>query len=231
MAAELIVALDVSELSPAEVMVEKLGDAVRFYKVGNQLFTRVGPAAVQMLKAHGKGIFLDLKFHDIPRTVAASAEAAAALGVTMFSVHASGGSEMMQAAAKAIARARPRPLVLGVTVLTSQNSRDLRRLGIRRTAADQVVFLARLARDAGLDGVVASPQEIALLRSKLGKKFVIVTPGVRPVGISTGDQKRVATPRQAIAAGADYLVIGRPILAAADPARAARDILAEMRVH
>ncbi len=229
MHSNLIVALDVPTLAEAESIVEKLDDTVNYYKVGNQLFTRVGPAAVEMLRARGKKVFLDLKFHDIPNTVAAAVASAAALGVTMVNVHASGGATMMQAAVKSIASANPRPLLIGVTVLTSLDTATLNRLGIRRNAADQVLFLSRVAKRVGLDGVVASPREIALIRRAYGKEFVIVTPGVRPSGAAKGDQKRVMTPRMAVSAGANYLVIGRPILAASNPAETARAILAEMR--
>ena len=229
MRARLIVALDVPCLAEAIDMVTRLGDTVSYYKIGSQLFTRTGAAGVEMLKRRGKDIFLDLKFHDIPNTVAAAAEAATELGVTMFNVHASGGLEMMQAAAKIAARAKPRPVVLGVTVLTSQTSASLRRIGISREVTTQVKFLALLARQAGLDGVVASAQETAMIRRVCGKDFVIVTPGVRPAGTEVGDQKRVMTPSEAVKAGANYLVVGRPILAAPDPAEAARRIANEMR--
>lgn len=217
MRAQLIVALDVPALDEAEAIVAQLGPAVGYYKVGSQLFTRAGPAAVEMLRQYNKQVFLDLKFHDIPHTVAAAAEAAAALGVAMFNVHVAGGAAMMEAAAKAVAALPSRPRVLGVTVLTSQSA-----------SPKSVLDRARQAKTAGLDGVVVSAQEAVVIRKHCGAGFVIVTPGVRPAGAEKADQKRVVTPREAVAAGADYLVVGRPILAAANPAGAARAVLEEM---
>ena len=202
-------------------------------KIGNQLFTAAGPAAVERARKRGCRVFLDLKYHDIPNTVAGAVREATRLGVFMLNVHASGGSAMMRAAAEAAAKAAkdfsvPRPVVLGVTVLTSLDRRALQHdLGVTATVESHVLRLAERARDTGLDGCVASAREIALLRGGLGPSWVIVTPGIRPAERSD-DQVRTATPRAAIEAGAHYLVVGRPITAASDPAAAARAILEEI---
>jgi orotidine-5'-phosphate decarboxylase len=202
-------------------------------KIGNQLFTAVGPAAVERARKRGCRVFLDLKYHDIPNTVAGAVREATRLGVFMLNVHASGGTAMMRAAAEAAANAAkdfsvPRPVVLGVTVLTSLDRRALQHdLGVTATVESHVLRLAERARDAGLDGCVASAREIALLRGGLGPSWVIVTPGIRPAERSD-DQVRTATPRAAIEAGAHYLVVGRPITAAPDPAAAARAIIEEI---
>jgi orotidine-5'-phosphate decarboxylase len=231
----LIVALDVDTVAQAEDLVDRLRGVVARFKIGSQLFTAAGPPAVEAVMKRGGEVFLDLKYHDIPNTVAGAAREATRLGVFMFNVHASGGAAMMRAAADAAGRAARdlggrRPLVLAVTVLTSLDRRALQReLGVASSVEGHVLHLAGLARDAGLDGAVASPNEIRGLRTQLGPGFVIVTPGVRPAGAGTDDQARVATPAEAARAGAHYLVIGRPITAAPDPARAAGLILDEMR--
>jgi orotidine-5'-phosphate decarboxylase len=224
----LIVALDVSSAIEARELVTSLGDVVSIYKIGKQLFTAEGPAIVRELVQARRQVFLDLKFHDIPNTVAAAVREAARLGVTMLTVHASGGSKMLRAAAEAAADAETPPLVLGVTVLTSLKDQDMGELGISGRVLDQVLRLAALARDAGCGGIVASAHEAREVRRELGAGFAIVTPGVRPAGEAAGDQARVVTPSQAIAAGATHIVVGRPITEAKDPARAARQILQEL---
>jgi orotidine-5'-phosphate decarboxylase len=229
----LIVALDVSDLRLVKDLVRRLSPEVGMFKVGKQLFTHAGPQAVQMIQDLGGEIFLDLKFHDIPNTVAKAAAEATRLGVKMFNVHASGSLEMMRATAREVRRVcrqekLRRPIMLAVTVLTSLNQDDLRRLGVNVEVADQVVRLALLTKEAGMDGVVASPQEVADIRAACGRRFVIVTPGIRPLDAHRNDQQRVMTPRGAIDAGVDYIVVGRPILEAKDPVSAARAIVAEM---
>ncbi|HEV8524800.1 MAG TPA: orotidine-5'-phosphate decarboxylase [Terriglobales bacterium] len=224
----LIVALDVGSATEAHRIVGAIGEAVTAFKVGKQLFTAEGPQVVRDLVASGRKVFLDLKYHDIPNTVAAAVGAAAGLGVSMLSVHASGGTAMLRAAAEAARAARNQPLVLAVTVLTSLSDADLQEIGVAGRAMDQVLRLAAIAQTAGCGGVVASPQECRQLRQSLGTGFVIVTPGVRPVGADKGDQARVAGPAEAIAAGADYVVVGRPITQALDPSVAARQIVEEI---
>lgn len=224
----LIVALDVSSAAAAHRIVAAVGDSARIYKVGMQLYTVEGPPVVRDLIAGGREVFLDLKYHDIPNTVAAAVTEAAKLGVRMLTVHASGGSRMLHAAVEAARNTNPATMVLAVTVLTSLDARDLENGGVRGTVVDQVIRLATLAITAGCHGVVASAQEASALRTELGDDFVIVTPGVRPLGSGYGDQVRVVTPAEAIAAGANYIVVGRPITEAAEPAAEAREILAEM---
>jgi orotidine-5'-phosphate decarboxylase len=227
----LIVALDVATLPEAVGLVRLVAPHVAAVKIGSQLFTAEGPRAVHAMRDLGLRVFLDLKFHDIPNTVAGAVASAKRLGVWMLNIHCSGGPAMMAEAARAAAAAPgERPLVLGVTVLTSLDEAGLKdALGTARTLPDQVRHLARQAQAAGLDGVVASPHEIADVRKACGPDFLIVTPGVRPVGADQGDQRRVMTPGEAIRAGADYVVVGRPILAAKDPAEAARQIGEECR--
>ena len=230
----LIFALDVDSLDEARGWVEKLQGQVGVFKIGKQLFTRCGPEIVQLVQARGADVFLDLKYHDIPNTVAMAGLEALRLGVKMFNVHALGGFEMMQKLVAEVDKVCPRgnpkrPLLLAVTILTSSNEETLRGIGIDRPVSVMVPKLAKLAKDAGMDGVVASPQEVGLIREVCGQDFAIVTPGVRPTFASQDDQKRVMTPGEALRAGADYLVIGRPISAAADPAGAASRILAEMQ--
>ena len=186
-------------------------------KVGKELFTSAGPALIEMLIGRGFDIFLDLKFHDIPNTVARACAVAAKMGIWMVNIHASGGRNMLLAAREAVDREQHQPLLIGVTVLTSLSSADLLEIGVSSTAEQQVLRLARLTRDAGLDGVVCSAREAARLKDELGADFVLVTPGIRPAGAGDDDQKRTMTPAQAIAAGSHYLVIGRPVTQAQDP--------------
>jgi len=221
----LIVALDVPSAREARTLVQRIGDAASIYKVGLQLFTSEGPYFVRELVSSGHKVFLDLKLHDIPNTVSLAVKQAAELGVTMLTVHGSGGTAMLRAAADAAAG---RITLLAVTVLTSMNDEDLEQVGISGRVMDQALRLAALARTAGLGGIVASPREAAQLRKSLGEGFAIVTPGIRPAGADRNDQQRIATPAEAIAAGATHVVIGRPITHAADPAKAALDIIAEM---
>lgn len=222
----LIVALDLPSAQPALDLVKSLGDSVTTYKVGKQLFTAEGPDLVRKLVRSGRNVFLDLKFHDIPTTVSGAVAAAAGLGVSMLTVHAAGGSEMLRQAVEAAAKAPKPPLVLAVTVLTSL--RDLHEIGIDREVKLQVSLMAELARQSGCRGVVASPEEASSLRKQLGPDFAIVTPGVRPLGVDAGDQKRAATPASAVAAGASHIVVGLPITGAKDPAAAVRAIFQEM---
>ncbi len=220
----LIVALDVPNAEKARALVAQLGESVSFYKVGNELFTAVGPALVRDLIASGKKVFLDLKFHDIPNTVAGAVHSAASLGVSLLTVHASGGSKMLQAAAQAAAQSSAKPTVLAVTVLTSLAAADLEEIGVSGTLEAQVLRLANLAINSGCGGIVASAQEAAHLRQTLGTGFTLVTPGIRPAGAVAADQSRVVTPGDAIRAGATFLVVGRPITAADDPPHAAASI-------
>jgi orotidine-5'-phosphate decarboxylase len=229
----LIVALDVDSLTQAEDIVRRLGREVGVYKVGKQLFLHAGPEVVRMIHRHGGQVFLDLKFHDIPNTVAKAGIEAARLGVKFFDLHASGSQEMMERTLTEVTRVcrregLRRPKILAVTVLTSLGKTDLRRVGVSDEVEHQVVRLARLANRCGMDGVVASPLEIARIRRACGRGFLIVTPGVRPPSAERDDQKRVMTPGDAMAAGADYLVLGRPILAAADPLPVVREVVADM---
>jgi orotidine-5'-phosphate decarboxylase len=224
----LIVALDVPGATEARQIVQAIGEAATTYKIGKQLFTAEGPQVVRDLVASGRKVFLDLKYHDIPNTVAAAVRSAAELGVSMLTVHASGGSKMLRAAVEAASQSSAKPMVLAVTVLTSLSDADLQELGIAENVLTQVLRLGALARAAGCGGLVASAQEARELRKALGEGFAIVTPGVRPVGASAGDQARVVTPKEAIAAGATYLVVGRPILEAPDPAKAAQQIQDEI---
>lgn len=230
----LIVALDLDNLEEVKQLVRLLVPEIGMFKVGKQLFTYAGPQAVRLIQELGGEIFLDLKFHDIPNTVAKAAIEATRLGVKMFNVHASGSLEMMRTTVRAVRRIcrqekRRQPIMLAVTVLTSLNQDDLKRLGVGGKVTDQVVRLALLTKEAGMDGVVASPHEVAEIRSACGRRFVIVTPGIRSVQAERNDQQRVMTPAGAIAAGVDYIVVGRPILEAQDPVAAARAIVAEMQ--
>lgn len=224
----LVVALDVKSLDEAKAMVDRLIPAVKIFKVGLGLFTLCGPAAVKMVNDKSGKVFLDLKFHDIPNTVASAVKSASDLGVFMLNVHSLGGSEMMRKAAETVKGLSERPLILGVTILTSMDQRAISEVGIGKGMEEEVLNLAAMAKESGLDGVVASPQETSAIRKKLGKDFIIVTPGVRPSWAAAGDQKRIATPAEAIKAGADYIVVGRPIVEADDPAEAARKIIEEM---
>jgi len=241
---KLIVALDLPSANAATRMAESLQVHVGMFKVGSELFTAEGPVVVRYLVATGHKVFLDLKFHDIPNTVRAATREAAELGVSLVNVHASGGRKMMEAALEGarsgVAGAsgdpkqpsgpvlRVRPKVLAVTILTSLDAQDLAELGFSGNPMQAVVRLARLAQSAGLDGVVASAREISAIRQACGPEFLIVTPGIRPASADANDQVRIATPASAIGAGADYLVVGRPITSAPDPGAAADAIVAEM---
>jgi orotidine-5'-phosphate decarboxylase len=229
-----ILALDVEERSRALKLVEACGGAVKIFKIGSRLFTSEGPGIVREIEALGASVFLDLKFHDIPATVEGSVRAATALGVSMMTIHTSGGIAMMRAAAGAASAESKRlgierPLIVGVTVLTSLSGEDLART-FETTGAvkDLVMRLAAQAREAGLDGVVASVEEARSVKEALGADFKVVTPGIRPAGAGVGDQKRVATPRAAREAGSDFLVVGRPIIEADSPREAAERILGEL---
>jgi len=222
------VALDVPSAAQARQLVQAIGESATTYKIGKQLFTAEGPQLVRELVASGRKVFLDLKFHDIPNTVAGAVRSAADLKVSMLTVHASGGSKMLKEAAEAAAQSSAKPTVLAVTVLTSMADADLHEIGVAGTVLTQVLRLGALARQAGCGGLVASAKEAGDLRRELGEGFAIVTPGVRPAGSATGDQARVVTPRDAIAAGASHLVVGRPIIEAADPAKAAAAIVREI---
>lgn len=230
----IVVALDVDTVEQALSLVETLRGLVGMFKIGKQLFTAAGPEIVQTIIGMGEKVFLDLKFHDIPNTVAQAGVEAARLGVSIFNLHAMGGSRMMRAAVESVnevveREGIPRPLILGVTVLTSHTQESLNEIGIDRTLEDQVVALARLCKASGIDGVVASPHEIVRIREAVNDRdFVILTPGVRPIGAALNDQRRVMTPAEAVNAGADFLVIGRPITAADNPVLAAKKILEEI---
>lgn len=223
----ILVALDYSEEAQCVALAEQLDPAQCRLKVGKELFTSCGPRVVEKLQALGFDVFLDLKFHDIPNTVAKAVKASAELGVWMVNVHASGGVRMMEAAADVLVAYRQPPLLIGVTVLTSMDAGDLQATGITESPEEHVVRLARLTKSSGLDGVVCSAQEAPVLRDVCGGDFTLVTPGIRPAGVSAGDQRRVVTPSDALAAGSHYLVIGRAITEASDPAAACRSICAE----
>ncbi len=227
----LIVALDFDRLGPAYALARRLAGHVALFKVGSQLFTAEGPRTIEKISRLGAGIFLDLKFHDIPNTVAGAVRAAAALpGIRFLDLHILGGREMLEAAVEALASQRSRVKLLGITLLTSMDARSLRQLAIPASPESLVARLARLGKEAGLDGVVASGREARRIRQACGSDFLIVVPGIRPAaGARRDDQARVSTPRAAIAAGADFLVVGRPITAAPDPVAATRTILKEMR--
>jgi orotidine-5'-phosphate decarboxylase len=216
--ARIIVALDYPSPEAALLFADSVDPSSCRLKVGKQLFTIAGPALVRALTKRGFDVFLDLKFHDIPNTVAGACRAAADLGVWMLNVHASGGPRMLEAARTAVDG--DGPLLIAVTVLTSSTDADLQAVGVANTAAAQVGLLADLSREQGLDGVVCSAQEAPLLRERCGKDFVLVTPGIRPVGVESGDQRRVVTPEQAVRDGVNYLVIGRPVTASAEPQQA-----------
>lgn len=224
----LIVALDVPSAAQARQVVQTLGESVTTYKIGKQLFTAEGPTMVRDLVSTGRKVFLDLKFHDIPNTVAAAVTSASELGVSMLTVHSSGGSKMLKAAVEAAQQSAAKPMILAVTVLTSMADADLQEIGVSGNVLSQVLRLGALARSAACHGLVASAQEARELRRELGDDFDIVTPGVRPAGSAKGDQARVLTPAQAIEAGATRLVVGRPITEADNPAEAAKQILAEI---
>ena len=231
---KLIIALDVETLTKALDLVKQLHSVAGMFKVGSQLFTSAGPQIVRDIIALDSKVFLDLKFHDIPHQVAGAARSAAELGVSLFTIHASGGSEMMRCAVDAVAevgeKGGTRAAVLAISVLTSMDATSLSQIGVTTSPAESVNRLVKLAEASGVDGVVASPQEIENIRHAVPKpEFLVVTPGIRPANNEAEDQKRVATPAAAIAAGASYLVVGRPITGAPDPVAAAHAILAEMQ--
>jgi len=222
---KIIIALDVNTIRELERLLSILSPHVRIFKVGMELFYSCGPKVIDVIKKYDREVFLDLKFHDIPNTVRASAKAATRLGVLMFNVHAQGGRAMMEAALEGAGEEAERlgidrPRILGVTVLTSMDKEALTQVGLDKTPEAQVLDLAKLAKGSGLDGVVASAQEAGKIRKEIGRDFLIVTPGIRPEAGERGDQKRTATPREAIEAGADYIVIGRPVTKAKDPIKA-----------
>ena len=230
---KIIVALDVNNIAELEKLVDKLRSVVKIFKIGSELFTSCGFQAIDVVRRKGGKVFLDLKFHDIPNTVAKASRAITRQGIHMFTVHAIGGLEMMEQAVEASRDEAnrlksPPPLILGVTILTSLGAKDMPLVGIQGTVSDEVLRLAKLAEKAGLSGVIASPQELPVLRKNLKKDFLIVTPGVRPLWSQKNDQERVATPKEAVENGADYLVIGRPIIAAEDPKAAAEKIISEI---
>lgn len=228
---KIIFALDVHDLDDIDRWADALAGKVGMFKVGKELFTSCGPAAVKAVQRHGGKVFLDLKYHDIPNTVASAMCEAARLGVQLANLHALGGAEMMETAVTAVHKEfsdAERPRLLAVTILTSSTVETLRQVGIEHSVQDMVVRLARLAKASGMDGVVASPLEISLIREACGPDFLIVTPGVRPPFAAVDDQKRIMTPAEAVSSGADYLVIGRPIAKAADPVQAAEFIAAEI---
>ena len=225
---KIVIALDVDSAEKAKELVSELKDYVGVYKI-NSLFNEEGPSIVKEIVDNGGKVFLDLKYHDIPNTVANYAKAAAKMGVFMFNVHATGGFEMMKAAADAVKESEHKPLVLAVTVLTSIDQEALKNeLNVNISVEEQVVSLAKLAKKAGMDGVVCSPKEIKLIREACGEDFVIVTPGIRTAWAATGDQKRITTPKDAVEAGSNFLVIGRPIVKAENRIEAAKKILKEI---
>jgi orotidine-5'-phosphate decarboxylase len=222
----IIVPLDVPTAQAARELIKAIGGTVGFFKVGNQLFTAAGPEIVQEVRASGSKIFLDLKFHDIPNTVRHAVESASSLGVDMLTIHLSGGRGMCEAA---VAGGRnSKVLILGVTVLTSLNDFTLSEVGYRGSVEDEVLLLAEVARSVGIHGLVTSSQELRIVRERFGSHFTTVIPGIRPAWSEPGDQKRIMTPRQAVDAGADYLVIGRPITASPDPRAAVQRIIDEL---
>ncbi len=235
MSEKLIVALDSNDINKIKMLVDKLQGVVKCFKVGAIPFTSFGPEIVRFLKERGLKVMLDLKYHDIPNTVARACESAMELGVDMLTMHTSGGFMMMEEAVKAVSivsdvKKLPRPKLLGITVLTSIDEAYFKDLfgDVKRTIEEQVVFLARLAQSAGLDGVVASPQEIESIRNNCGRDFLIVTPGIRTEGEMVEDQARTMTPARAIKSGADFIVVGRPIVAAKDPLHATKNIIKEI---
>jgi orotidine-5'-phosphate decarboxylase len=231
---QIIVALDTPDIRAAKKLIQTLKGDIKFYKVGSELFTAHGPKAIQMVHEAGARVFLDLKYHDIPNTVASAARQAVGLGVFMFNVHASGGLQMMQKACIAAAdearkKSMSHPKLIGVTLLTSLSQEEVtKQIGISKSIDDSVLHYAGLVQKAGLDGVVASAREIEKIRAKAGSEFLIVTPGIRPSWAERGDQERVMTPSEALNLGANYLVIGRPITQAKDPCDAVARILAEL---
>ena len=231
---KLIVALDVDNLYKAERLVMKLQPYVKIFKIGSELFTNCGPEAIKMVHSLGCKVFLDLKFHDIPNTVSSAVKIAVSKKVFMFNVHTLGGPSMMKETAKSVklqakALKVQKPILIGVTILTSIDDKELKSIGLKGAVGANILKLSGMAKSSGLDGVVASPKEVTMLRKKFGKNFIIVTPGVRPLWASKGDQKRIATPKDAIKNGADFIVVGRPITMADDPKKAALMILKEIK--
>jgi orotidine-5'-phosphate decarboxylase len=225
----LILALDVDTQKEAEALVEKLSEFVGVFKVGPRLFTRCGPKIIDLIKEKNGRVFYDAKFYDIPSVVEKAAQVSAEMGVDMLTLHTLGGSEMMEAAVEGIRSKNSKVKVLGVTLLTSLSSRILKEeLGIERTLNEEIIHLAGLARKAGLDGVITSTRELARLRKKFGSDFILVVPGIRPLGSGKNEQRRVSTPKEAIEKGADFLVVGRPILNSEDPVEMTKRILKEM---
>jgi orotidine-5'-phosphate decarboxylase len=224
----LIVALDVPDAASAARLVDRLEDTCTWFKVGLELFVAAGPAVLEPLLRMGHSIFLDLKFHDIPNTVAGAVRSAAGLGAKMMTVHAAGGPAMLEAARNALEGISNPPELLAVTMLTSMDAGQTRAIGLERSPAEQVELLARMGLAAGMRGFVCSPQEVGAIRALTGPGAILVVPGIRPAGAAPGDQKRIATPAETLRAGASYLVVGRPITQAADPAAAAQAIVAEM---
>ena len=229
MTSPIIVALDYPDAESALSLVDRLDPSLCRLKVGKEMFTQLGPSFVEGLMKRGFDVFLDLKFHDIPNTVARACAAAAGLGVWMMNVHASGGRRMMEAAREALEPFEQRPLLIAVTILTSLSAEELAEIGFQGSPEDNVRRLAALTQSAGLDGVVCSPREAAALKSERGGDFLLVTPGVRPAGADIGDQRRVMTPADALVAGSSFLVIGRPITGAPDPLAALKDILGSLQ--
>ncbi|MEW8689850.1 MAG: orotidine-5'-phosphate decarboxylase [Candidatus Thiodiazotropha endolucinida] len=226
-----IVALDYSRQDRALALVDRLDPSLCRFKVGKEMFTRLGPSFIEVLRGRGYEVFLDLKFHDIPNTVAAACDAAADLGVWMMNLHASGGRRMMEAARERLESRSNRPLLIAVTILTSLTGEEIHEVGFSGDPADNVLRLAKLTQQSGLDGVVCSPREAEMLRGDLGHDFLLVTPGVRPKQATQDDQRRVMTPADAINAGSSYLVVGRPITAAADPIQALQSINLEIAAN
>ncbi|MES9975745.1 MAG: orotidine-5'-phosphate decarboxylase [Candidatus Thiodiazotropha sp.] len=226
-----IVALDYSGQDRALALVDRLDPSLCRLKVGKEMFTRIGPSFIEVLRGRGYEVFLDLKFHDIPNTVAAACDAAADLGVWMMNLHASGGRRMMEAARERLESRSNRPLLIAVTILTSLTGEEIHEVGFSGDPADNVSRMAKLTQQSGLDGVVCSPREAGMLRGDLGHDFLLVTPGVRPKQATQDDQRRVMTPADAINAGSSYLVVGRPITAAADPIKALQSINLEIAAN
>jgi orotidine-5'-phosphate decarboxylase len=226
----LIVALDVNTIDEADALVDSIGDSVSWFKVGKQLFTRCGPEIVSRLKAKGKNVFLDLKFHDIPNTVAQAVTSAIELGADMVNVHSSGGSQMMSAAVDAVSQHDKDALLIAVSILTSMTDETLEEIGMAGPVKDQVLRLATLAHASGVHGMVCSAHEIESIKDACGSDFKVVVPGIRPAGSASNDQKRIMTPEEAARIGADYIVVGRPITQADSPSQAAADIQASLLV-
>lgn len=229
----LIVALDVPTIEQAERTMDKIGERVKWFKIGSQLFTGAGPAAVEMVKTAGCKVFLDLKYHDIPATVSGAVRTAVEMGVDMMNIHALGGRKALETTTRDLSELCAgsdlvKPLMIAVTILTSMGADDLKEIGIEGEPAEMVIRLAAMAKKAGMDGVVAAPEETGLIKKALGDRFVVVTPGIRPQWAARDDQKRIKTPAEAIRAGSDYIVVGRPILKSDDPAGAVRRTLEEM---